>query len=153
MRDMDLLRIRQLEDSLKPFTLAQAVPIPQQGWIRALRETLGMTTAQLARRLGKTAAQSIADIQSSEAAGTIKLNTLRDAAEAMGCRLVYALVPVRPIEELRRQRAGESAQQELAPSWHSMRLEAEGLDATAERRARELLVERLLRGRPQRLWD
>lgn len=153
MRDLDLLRIQQFEDGLKPFRQALDVPIPQRGWIRALRETLGMTTAQLARRLGKTAPQSIADIQDSEAAGTIKLNTLRDAAEAMGCRLVYALVPVRPIEEMRRQRAEEIAERELAPSSHSMRLEDQGLEATAEQRARERLVERLLRGRPQRLWD
>ena len=153
MQDWDLLRMQQLESTLQPFRQAGDLTTPHRGWIRAIREALGMTSTQLARRLGRKASQSVADIQDSETLGTIKLNTLREVAEAMGCRLVYAIVPVKPIDQLRRDRALEVARRTLGPAAHSMRLEAQGLEPTEEQRAQERLVEQLLRTRPRRLWD
>lgn len=153
MQDWDSLRMQQLESTLQPFRQTVDLATPPRGWIRALRGALGMTSAQLARRLGRKAAQSAEDIQESEALGTIKLNTLREAAEAMGCRLVYAIVPVRPLDELRRARAVELARQTLGPAAHSMQLEAQGLDTAEAQRAEDRLVERLLRESPRRLWD
>jgi predicted DNA-binding mobile mystery protein A len=153
MPDWDLLRMQQLETTLQPFRQTADLPTPPHGWIRAIREALGMTSAQLARRLGRKASQSVTDIQDSETLGTIKLNTLREAAEAMGCRLVYAIVPVKPIDELRRERALDIARRTLGPATHSMRLEAQGLGPTEEQRAQDRLVEELLRTRPRRLWD
>jgi predicted DNA-binding mobile mystery protein A len=153
MQDWDLLRVEQLESMLHPFRQTVDLATPPRGWIRAIREALGMSSTQLARRLGRKASQSVADIQDSETLGTIKLNTLREAAEAMGCRLVYAIVPVKPIDDLRRERALEVARRTLGPAAHSMRLEAQGLDAAEEQRAQDRLVERLLRASPRRLWD
>ncbi len=153
MQDWDLLRMQQLEATLQPFRQTLDLATPQSGWIRAIREALGMTGTQLARRLGRKASQSVADIQESETLGTIKLNTLREAAEAMGCRLVYAIVPIKPIDELRRVRALEVARRTLGPAAHSMRLEEQGLEPTEEQRAQDRLVEGLLRTSPRRLWD
>ena len=145
--------MQQLEAPPRPFRQTLDLATPQSGWIRAIREALGMTGTQLARRLGRKASQSVADIQESETLGTIKQNTLREAAEAMGCRLVYAIVPIKPIDELRRVRALEVARRTLGPAAHSMRLEEQGLEPTEEQRAQDRLVEGLLRTSPRRLWD
>ncbi len=66
-------------------------------------------------------------MQRREATGTIQLDTLRELAEAMGCKLVYAVVPDKPLEEVRRARALELARKTLARSTHSMKLEAQGV--------------------------
>lgn len=152
MRDKDILRIQQLEDVLKGFRpILQSMP-PVGGWARAIREALGMTNVQLARRLRKVP-QSIEDIQLSEVAGTIKLETLRELAEAMGCRLVYAVVPAKSINQMRRDRAVEVARKLLRRTHHSMKLEAQDLGTKEEERSLALQVEKLLAGNPKRLWE
>jgi predicted DNA-binding mobile mystery protein A len=153
MRDIDLLRIQQLEESVKPFRKILDVGPPVGGWIRAIRETLGMTNVQLARRLRRKAPQSVEDLQNSEAAGTIKLDRLREVAEAMGCRLVYAVVPLKPLEEIRKDRALEIARKTLKHTSHSMKLEAQDVGPKEEQRALERQVQRLLVGNPKRLWE
>ena len=60
---------------------------PPKGWLRAIRDALGMTTAQLARRLGVSQPRII-ELEQSEISGGVTLNTLQRAAEALGCRLV-----------------------------------------------------------------
>jgi predicted DNA-binding mobile mystery protein A len=104
-------------------------------------------------RLGRKASQTIEDMQSSEAAGTIQLNTLGELAEAMGCRLVYALVPVKPLDQVRKERAIEVARAMLKRSSHSMKLEAQDIGAEAEKRALDRQVAKLLAGSPKRLWE
>lgn len=152
MKDQDILKIQQVETSIEPFRAVANQSVPSSGWVRAIREALGMTHAQLAKRMGKTQ-QTIERMQRSEAAGTIQLDTLRQLAEAMGCKLVYAVVPDKPLEEMRRARAEELARKTLARSAHSMKLEAQGAGEVAERRAMERLVANLLAGNPRRLWD
>jgi predicted DNA-binding mobile mystery protein A len=153
MKGTDNLRIQQLEDTVLPFRQVLGVVPPVGGWIRAIREAIGMTNAQLAKRLGRRAPQTIEDMQQSEAAGTIKLDTLRQLAESMGCRLVYAIVPVKPLDEIRRDRALEVARRTLGRTAHSMKLEAQDVGSKEEQRALERQVEKLLAGNPRRLWD
>jgi predicted DNA-binding mobile mystery protein A len=153
MRDIDILRIQQLDETVNPFRKVLDIAPPVGGWTRAIREALGMTNVQLAKRLGRKAPQTIEDMQQSEAAGTIKIETLRELAEAMGCRLVYAVVPVKPLDELRKERATEIVRKALARTSHSMKLEAQDVDSRAERRALARQVEKLLLGNPKRLWD
>lgn len=152
MKDQDILKIQQVEASVEPFKAVLDQSAPSGGWVRAVREALGMTHAQLAQRLGKTQ-QTIEGMQRSEAAGTIQLDTLRQLAEAMGCKLVYAVVPAKPFEEMRRARAEQLARKTLSRSTHSMKLEAQGVGEAAEQRAYERLVAKLLAGNPRRLWD
>jgi predicted DNA-binding mobile mystery protein A len=72
--------------------------------------------------------QTIESIEKSEAAGTIQLNTLRRAAEALDCTLVYALVPNNSLEAVVDARARRIAIRELQRVAHTMRLEAQGTD-------------------------
>jgi predicted DNA-binding mobile mystery protein A len=86
------LRLRQLEDQLSIKRPIVELERPSAGWLRAIRQALGLTLKAVADRLDQTP-QSVKQAEESEAAGTISLKRLETAADAMGCRLVYAIVP------------------------------------------------------------
>lgn len=135
--------------ALRPLLKSQR---PPKGWLRAIRGALGMTTAQFGRRLG-VSQPWIVELEQSEASGSVTLNTLQRAAEALDCRLVYALVPERPLAETVRERADLIAARLTDAVAQSMRLEDQ--EVKSKKAAKELhrqQVERLLR-RPARLWD
>ena len=122
---------------------------PVRGWIKAIREALGMSTAQLAKRLG-VKQPSVVALEQSEAKGTIELATLRRAAEALDCTLVYALVPNKPLEAIVRDRARTFARRRLEPVEHSMLLEDQKVTAKdAGARLDELVRET----NPRLFWD
>ena len=91
------LRTNQLDRALKPFLDARGVQRPLKGWIRAIRETTGLTMREVARRLNSASPSLVSALEQSEAEYRITLSSLRDAAEAMDCQLVYALVPKKGI--------------------------------------------------------
>ena len=97
-------------------------PTPARGWIRAIREALGMSSADLARRLGRTR-QAVLQMERSEADGSIRFETLRRAASALDCTLVYALVPNTPLEESVDRRAREVAERNVQAVQQTMLLE------------------------------
>src|SRR5580700_12114578 len=94
----------RLDERFREIGPAKRYTPPVRGWIKAIREALGMTTAQLAEKLG-IKQPSLIDLEKSEAKGTIELATLRRAAEVLDCALVYALVPNKPLETMIRYRA------------------------------------------------
>jgi predicted DNA-binding mobile mystery protein A len=96
--------------------------VPPKGWIRAIRDALGMSGVQLAKRL-KVSPQTVEAMEKSEAAGTIQLNTLKRAAEALDCTLVYALIPRTSLENTVKNRARQIANAALARVSHTMKLE------------------------------
>lgn len=151
-RDYSDLKLKQTEELLRPFQrLARAQP-PRAGWVRAVREALGMSAAQLAARLNVTR-QTIRDLEHNEAAGKITLESLQKLAAALGCRVTYALVPEKPLSEMQRERAQLMAASLMQPVSHSMKLEAQSISDREERRQRERLVQKLLQGNPKKLWD
>lgn len=86
-------RARQMLDKrLKELPPPSAFAPPRAGWIRAIRDALGLSAAQLGRRMGVSGATA-SEIEANEREGGVRLSTLRRAAEAMDCTLVYALVP------------------------------------------------------------
>ena len=123
---------------------------PSPGWIRAIRSALGMTTGQLARRMGVEQPR-ITELELAEKAGKITLKSLERAAEAMGCRVVYVLVPERPLTEVLKERAVRVANAQLASVDQTMRLEAQAVPGQNSE-ARAGLIGELLR-KPSRLWD
>ncbi len=112
-----------------------------------------MTSRQLASRIGVRAPQTIEDMQEYEASGTIKLQTLRKLAAALDCQLVYALVPRKPLEEIRREQARLVAQRLLKRVSHSMKLEDQAVSKKMEESELNRRIERLLAGNPKALWD
>ena len=85
---------------------------PPKGWVRAIRDAMGMTAEQLGHRMD-IRQQSLAEIERSEARGTIQLRTLRWAAEALDCQLVYVLVPREPLQKRVERKAIEVARRLL----------------------------------------
>jgi predicted DNA-binding mobile mystery protein A len=144
--------IRHLDSrfaTLRPLLKTQR---PPKGWLRVIRDALGMTTKQFGRRLGVSQPR-IVELEQSEVSGSVTLNTLQRAAEALGCRLVYALVPDKPLAETVRERAELVAEQRQAAVEHTMRLEDQAVKGkAASNDLRRQFVEELLR-RPARLWD
>jgi predicted DNA-binding mobile mystery protein A len=144
--------IRHLDQhfaALRPFTKSQR---PPKGWLRAIRNALGMTTSQYARRLGVSQPRII-ELEKSEVSGSVTIHTLQRAAEALGCRLVYALVPEKPLAAIVRRRAEDVAGRRSSAIEQTMRLEDQGVrDKRSARELREQIIAELLR-RPARLWD
>jgi len=139
----------QLDERFRELGSAKRYTPPVRGWIKALREALGMSTAQLAKRLG-IRQPSLVALEQSEAKGTIELATLRRVAEALDCTLVYALVPNKPLETTLRDRARAFARRRRAPVEHSMLLEDQKVMAKdAEARLDEIVRET----NPRLLWD
>jgi predicted DNA-binding mobile mystery protein A len=131
---------RHLDDKVAALSVLALTP-PPAGWIRAVRDALGMSTRQMAARLGVTA-MAISGIEESERAGTIQLATLRRAADALGCDVVYSLVPRVGLDELVRRQALDRARSEIERVDRTMRLEDQGLDdVELQRRVREFAAE------------
>jgi predicted DNA-binding mobile mystery protein A len=133
-------------EGMRPVTRFET---PVRGWIKAIREALGMSSAQLAKRL-KIKQPTVVAMEQSELKGTIQLATLRRIAEAMNCTLVYALVPNVPLEAIVREQARKVARRRLQSVEHSMLLEdqsvaAKDSDAHIDALARDM--------NPRALWD
>lgn len=114
----------RLDERLLPLRPLDRLQPPPKGWIRAIRDALGMSGPQLARRVA-VAAQTIERLEKSEAAGTIQLSSLRRVAQALDCTLVYALVPNSSLEETVGARTRDLALRALFRVSHSMLLEAQ----------------------------
>ena len=92
MKKKNLIR-EQLDASLQRFSHLRNAPPPPKGWIRAIRNALGMTAKQLANRLG-VAQQAVARIENGELEGSVTIKTMRRIAERLDCVFVYGFVPL-----------------------------------------------------------
>lgn len=148
----ETLARKQLERRLAPLRKAPDFARPARGWVKAIREALGMTATQLGARIGVSQSR-IARIERDEAEDAVTLATLRRVAEGMDCTLVYALVPNEPLDEMLTARARAAADVQLKRTHHSMRLENQALEKVDLEDQRALLIETFLAGNPRRLWD
>lgn len=139
------LRIHQVDRSLEPFAGTPSVSRPQRGWLRAVREALGITIREIARKMRKTP-QTVASFEKSEAANRITLQTLQHYAEAMDCELVYAIVPKSgSLGQLAEKRARHKAERDVRAVEHTMALEdqaASGVQDKIDRETKRLLKKR-----------
>jgi predicted DNA-binding mobile mystery protein A len=141
----------QLDERFRELGRAKRYTPPVRGWIKALRQALGMSTAQLATRLG-IKQPSLVALEKSEAKSTIELATLRRVAEALDCTLVYALVPNKPLETTIRDRARAFARRRRGPVEHSMLLEDQKVKARAKD-TEDRLDEIVRETNPRLFWD
>jgi len=95
---------RQLDTTLARFEPVSDLAPPRNGWIRAIRDALGMSGRQLADRLGLSK-QSVARMEKDEMTGALSLKTLSRVAEGLDCVLVYGLVPRESLEKMVHDRA------------------------------------------------
>lgn len=120
---------------------------PPQGWLKTVREALGMTSTQLSRRMGLSQPR-VTQMEKNER--NLKISTLEKAAAALGCHLVYALVPDEPIETILQKKAREKASALIRKVNVNMALENQqvALNDQIEEQAAELL-----RGSLSELWE
>jgi predicted DNA-binding mobile mystery protein A len=140
---------KQLDERFKQLGVVKRYATPVRGWVKAIREALGMTTAQLAKRLN-VKQPSVAAIEQSEEKGTIELATLRRVAEALDCTLVYAFIPNKPLNTIVRDRARSFLRQRREPVEHSMLLEDQQVE---EKNAEARLDEIIRETNPRLFWD
>lgn len=116
------LRAQQIDRMVEPLRSIK-LPRPPKGWIRALREAMGVSSGELAQRLD--ANRSLAPQQEkAEVDDRITLRSLRACADALDCDLVYAFVPRgATIEETVAARARAAASHTVRRVEHSMALE------------------------------
>lgn len=145
------LKRKQIEELVRPFRQVARAQTPRGGWVRAVREGLGMSAQQLGARV-RVKRQTIENLERSEANGKITLDSLNRVAKALGCRVVYALVPEKSLDEMQRERARLIAESVVKPVSHSMSLEAQSIDKREEQRQKKELAQKLLLGDPKKLW-
>lgn len=153
MRNKRKLLIEQLDQKLLPFSQARKVLVPERGWINTIRTTLNMTMAQVGTKL-KITRQGVKSIEESEANGTISLNSLKDVANAMDLKLVYALVPKDgTINDLIQKKAEKLAQKIVLRTNQNMKLEDQGIGDEKIAQTIKELADELKREMKKSLWD
>lgn len=127
--------------------------MPEKGWIRSIRTSLNMTLEQMGQRLNKTK-QAVKRIETSEASGTISINLLREAGNAIGLRLVYGFVPVDgSLDKLIDKKAWELAERIVLRANHNMLLEDQATSQEALRKSIQDLADELKREMKRTLWE
>lgn len=125
---------------------------PPRGWVKAIREAIGMTAAQLGARLGVSQVRVLA-LEKGEVSGSVTLASLERAAHALDCRLVYLLVPRKPLDELVEERAAKLAHKQLQATRHTMALEAQPVDEAEEAAQLKRLKQALIDKAGSKLWE
>ena len=142
----------QLETSLQHFTHLRNVSPPQKGWIRAIRDALGMTAKQLAGRLG-IAQQAVTRIERDELPGSVTIKTMRRVAEGLDCVFVCGFVPRSSLEATVRRQAQKLAANRLGQASQTMTLEDQALSNEENRKILSEMVDELVTSLPSNLWD
>jgi len=142
----------QLEKSLEQMSCMRSVQRPVKGWLRAIREALGMSGKQFARRLGVSPPR-INHLEKNEINDSATIRTMRQAAEALDCVFVYGIIPKESLKNSIRKRAESLAEKRLSRVSHSMLLEQQQLSEDEQRQVLEREVEELIRRMPKELWE
>ena len=142
---------RQVQELISPFSDFSNKAFPKRGWIRVMRESLGMSSLDLAKRVGCSRANIVA-LESREKKQAITLESLDQVAKAMNCTLVYCFVPQKPLEQMVEEQARLIAKKQIEFINHSMELEQQGLTPKQLEQQEYDLVNELLRGNAKNLW-
>ncbi|MDH6232318.1 putative DNA-binding mobile mystery protein A [Mesorhizobium soli] len=146
-----VLARKNLDKRLSPLRVERIIT-PSRGWTKAIRESLGMTTRQLAERMG-VAPSRVTAIEKAETTGAITLKTLRETAEALDCQLVYAFVPTKPLDNILYDQAERKVRNELAHLNHTMRLENQAVSTEDLEGQKHRIVADYLAHFSRKLWD
>lgn len=147
------LMLRQLETLFAPLRAIPALKaLPGKGWVHAVRQALGMSTSQLAARVGVHQSR-ISRIESDEIEGALTLKTLKQVADAMDCDFVYSILPRQPLEKQLEDQANKITNQQLKHVIKSMALEDQMPTQQAIELERKRLIQELLSGNLKHLWN
>lgn len=148
--DKKLVR-EQLSKKLQKLKALLQLPVPKGGWIKNIRESLDMTTYDLADRAGLNQSR-ISRIEAAEVKGKIKLSTLEKIADALGMKFVYAFIPKQDLETMVREQAKKIARERMNRVNHSMKLENQELDEKDRQKALNDLTDKIMVEEPTKFW-
>lgn len=147
------LFVKQMDQQLSSIKSLQNLCLPpKEGWVRTIRQVLGMTTQQLAGRMGVHRTR-VVRIENDEIQHNVTLKTLIHTAQALECDFYYVLVPKTSVIKTLRERAEKTARIILEKINYSMKFEKQGVSDKVLKQQYEELVEKLLNGNPKYLWS
>lgn len=129
-----------------------ATRVPGEGWIRTVRKALGMSGAQLARRLGVTRAR-VLQAEKAELDGGVTLKSMQAMAEALGCRFVYAFEPPDGIDSIVAAQARRKAEAIVRLAAKHMALENQAIPESSTQQEMARVTADLLHDMPADFWD
>jgi predicted DNA-binding mobile mystery protein A len=151
VRETAIAQYQAIADSAAA-SVSRLPPRPIEGWIATARKALGMSAAQLARRLGVTRAR-VSQAEQAELADGVTLKTMQGMAEAMGCRFVYAIVPVNGrIDDIIAAQARKRARALVRRASVHMALERQSLPDEKNKAETERIANELVRTMPRDFW-
>jgi predicted DNA-binding mobile mystery protein A len=126
---------------------------PKGGWIAYVRKALGMSGAQLGRRLSLSRGR-IAQAEKAEAEGGVTLRTMQDMAEGLGCKFVYAIIPEGgDLEAVIEAQARNKATAIVKRASTHMALEKQALADKQNHAEVERLTQDLMRNPSSKFWE
>lgn len=123
---------------------------PLLGWVKTLRNALGMTSSQLAKRMNVSQSR-ISQIESAEIEGTLTLSKLDETAKALNCKLVYFLIPEKNLDDIVKEQAIKSVIERNKSVSHSMGLENQSVEKAQD--FIEAEAEALIFEESSKIWE
>ena len=148
--DKKLLR-EQLDNKLSKLKEFSVQGLTSIGWIKIIREALGMTSKDLASRVGVNQSRII-HMEQAEIDGNIKISTMKRIADALEMDFVYALVPRTSLNDMVREQARLLALKKMERLDHTMRLEMQELTSEEKEKALKDMIDRILIDELKNFW-
>ncbi len=128
--------------------------IPEQGWIKIIREALGLSASQLGKKVGIDQSR-ISRLENAEKDGNLKLSSLQKIAKSLNMHFVYGFVPIDgdTLEEIVTKQARQLALKRLKRLNNTMNLEQQRLSENEQKKALDDMTQRILIEQPKELWD
>ena len=142
----------QLQKQLDKFYVLLDINVPHRGWIKSIREALGMSGRQLATRMN-ISKQRISIIEQQELEGSVTLNTMRKSAEALNSVFVYCVIPSHKLDEIVHNQAKKLANNQLKRISHTMLLENQELSQEDTDIILNKLIKKIIKEQSNKLWD
>lgn len=145
--------LHQTDHEIEKLKCIGDLTLPQEGWVRSIRRSLGMSMRQLGRRMGITP-QSVKEIEDREQSGSVSIRVLQQFGDALGMKFVYGFIPrEKSLEAMIDKRVKEVADQIIYST--SMPLGPDILRNDPDRFLRAFIAKtRELKAKmPVNLWD
>ena len=142
----------QLDKRIESLKVFLSSGMPQQGWIKTIREALGLSARQLGKKAGFDQSR-ISRLENAEKNGNLKVSSLQKIAKGLNMRFVYGFVPEESLEQMVRAQAERIALKRLKTLNITMRLEKQGLSSEEQKKALKDMIEKILVEQPKDFWD
>ena len=142
----------QLDKKVEPLKIFAASGMPKQGWIKAMRDALGLSARQLGKKVGLDQSR-ISRLEAAEKDGNLKLSSLQKISNGLGMKFVYGFVPAEPLEEMVKAQAKRIALKKLKQLNNTMRLEKQELSGDEQKKALGDMIEKICVDQPKDFWE